>query len=377
MRRPSCSIFIDRYDAFVTAVEQIDHGRLIQQLQRLIRDGLGAGIRVVATGDRTLLTGKLAALAEDKIVLRMADHTDYGLLGLNTRSVPAVMPSGRGIRLPSAELLQVALVSADAQGAAQNRELRARAGQAGRPAIRPFRVDPLPMAITFEQACELPAGPGAGVLVGVGGDDLSQVRVETPGLLTIGPSGSGRSTALAVQARSLAREGRSLILVTPRPSTLAGAVAPAAVRLHLAVTGPEAAGALKAALAETGQAVLVVDDAELLTGTPLGDELVAQCRGLRDTGHRILAATVPDSVTPLRGVSAELAKIKSGLLLEPANPLDGGPFGARLPLSILTIGVPLRGALVHGGRITAVQVPGITNLTAEPAWSGSDRPNPG
>lgn len=373
---PFLLIFIDRYDAFVTAVEQIDHGRLIEQLQRLIRDGLGAGIRVVATGDRTLLTGKLAALAEDKIVLRMADHTDYGLLGLNSRSVPAAMPSGRGIRLPSAELLQVALVSADAQGAAQNRELRARAGQAGRPAIRPFRVDPLPMAITFEQACELPVGPSAGVLVGVGGDDLGQVRAETSGLLTIGPSGSGRSTALAVQARSLVQEGRPLILVTPRSSTLAGAVAPAAVRLHLAVTGSEAAGALKAALDEIGQAVLVVDDAELLTGTPLGDELVAQCRGLRDSGHRILAATVPDSVTALRGVGAELAKVKCGLLLEPANPLDGGPFGARLPLSILTIGIPLRGALVHGGRITAVQVPAIANLAAQPAWSGSDRPNP-
>jgi hypothetical protein len=85
---------------------------------------------------------------------------------------------------------------------------------------------------------------------------------------------------------------------------------------------------------------------------------------------------VPDSVTALRGISAELAKIKCGLLLEPANPLDGGPFGARLPLSILTVGIPLRGVLVHGGRITAVQVPAIANLVAQPSWSGSDRPNP-
>ena len=62
----------------MTAIEQIDHGRLVEQLQRLIRDGLSAGLRVVATGDRTLLTGKVAALAEDKIVLRMATRTDYG-----------------------------------------------------------------------------------------------------------------------------------------------------------------------------------------------------------------------------------------------------------------------------------------------------------
>jgi DNA segregation ATPase FtsK/SpoIIIE, S-DNA-T family len=373
---PFVLIFIDRYDAVVTTLEQIDHGRLVDQLQRLIRDGLGAGIRVIATGDRTLLTGKLAALAEDKIVMRMADRTDYGLVGLNTRSVPADMPSGRGLRLPGAELLQVALVSAEAQGAAQNRELRSRAKRAARPDIRPFRVDPLPVTITFEQACELPAGPGGGILVGVGGDDLSQVRAETPGLLVIGPSGSGRSTALAVQARSLAQAGHSLILVTPRPSTVAGAIAPASAHLRLTAAGAEQAQALTAALAQSGRAVLVVDDAELLTGTPLGDEVIAQCRGLRDSGHRILAATVPDSVTTLRGIGAELAKLKCGLLLEPANALDGGPFGVRLPLSILTSGIPLRGALVRGGRVTAVQVPGVTDSSAEPAWSGSGRPNP-
>jgi S-DNA-T family DNA segregation ATPase FtsK/SpoIIIE len=330
----------------------------------------------VATGDRTLLTGKLAALAEDKIVLRMADRTDYGLVGLNSRSVPATMPSGRGLRLSDGGLLQVALVSADPQGAAQNRELRTRAGRTAQPASRPFRVDPLPVAITFEQACELPAGPGGGVLVGVGGDDLGQVRAQTPGLLVVGPSGSGRSTALAVAARSLAQAGHPLVLITPRPSTLTGAIAPASVRLPLTATDAEAAGAVQAVLAETSQAVLVIDDAELIVGTPLGDAVLAQCRALRDSGHRILAATVPDSVATLRGITAELAKLKCGLLLEPANPLDGGPFGVRLPLSILAPGIPLRGAFVQGSRTTAVQVPSVANVRAEPAWSGSDRPNP-
>ena len=132
-------------------------------------------------------------------------------------------------------------------------------------------------------------------------------------------------------------------------------------------TGTEAAGALRAVLAEKSQAVLVIDDAELLAGTPLGDEAVAQCRVLRDSGHRILAATVPDSVGTLRGITAELAKLKCGLLLEPASPLDGGPFGVRLPLSILAAGTPLRGAVVQGSRITAVQVPSFADVFAEPA----------
>ena len=372
---PYLLVFIDRYDAFVTAIEQIDHGRLVEQLRVLIRNGLSAGLRVVATGDR-LLTGRLGALAEDKVVLRMADPIDYALVGLNTRFVPAIMPSGRGLRLPGGELLQVALVSADPQGTAQNRELRSRARYADRSAIRPFRVDPLPVAITFEQACELPSGSG-GVLVGVGGDDLSQVRTEARGLLVVGPSGSGRSTALAVQARSLAQAGHSLVLITPRRSTLTGAIGPAWARLQLTATGTEAGDALQAVLAETSRAVLVIDDAELLAGTPLGDEVLAQCRALRDNEHRILAATVPDSMTMLRGITAELAKLKCGLLLEPANPLDGGPFGVRLPMSILTSGIPLRGALVQGSLITAVQVPSIANSRTRPAWSGSNLPNPG
>jgi hypothetical protein len=93
------------------------------------------------------------------------------------------------------------------------------------------------------------------------------------------------------------------------------------------------------------------------------------------SGHR--DAELPYTVPwPGRTPGAELAKIKCGLLLEPANPLDGGPFGVRLPLSILTVGIPIRGTLIYGGRITAVQVPAISNLVAQPARSGADRPNP-
>ena len=371
-RVPFLLVFIDRYDAFVTALEQIDNGRLIEQLQRLVRDGLGAGIRVVATGDRGLLTGKLASLAEDKIILRMADRADYGLAGLSTRSVPAVLPAGRGLRMPAGDLVQVAVLPGDARGAAQNRELRARAERAGHPAVPPFRVDPLPVAITYEQARDLQAGPGGGVIVGVGGDDLTQVRIETPGLLVIGQPGSGRSTALTVQARSLSQAGQRLVLVTPRSSALAGAIAPASIGLHLGTTGTEAASALKSALAQEPRAAIVIDDAEMLTGTPLGEEMIAQCR-LRDGAHRILAATVSDGLTPLRGVPAELAKIKCGLVLEPGSTLDGQPLGVRLPSSLLATGVPLRAALVQGIRVTAVQVPSISDRQAEPAWSGSDR----
>jgi S-DNA-T family DNA segregation ATPase FtsK/SpoIIIE len=368
---PFLLVLIDRYDAVVTAVEHVDNGRLLGEFQRLVRDGLAAGIRVAFTGDRSLLTGRLAALAEDKIVLRMADRTDYALASLNSKTVPAAMPSGRGFRLPAGDLLQVALLSGQPLGSAENQALRATAARCPRPAAGPFRVDPLPAMITYEQACELPLRTGSGVLVGVGGDDLAQIRVDAPGLLIVGQRRSSRTTALAVQARSLSAMGTPLVLVTPRPSALPAAVGTATVALHLTETGAEAVSLLTEALNGPGPIGLVVDDADLLVGTPLGDELLAVSRQIRDGSRSVLAATISDN-TMLRGLALELANNKCGLVLEPANALDGQPFGARLPSSVLGSGVTLRAALVHDGMITNVQVPEIINSLAGSAAVAPD-----
>ena len=364
-RPPYLLVLVDRYDAFVAALEHLDGGRLAGQLQRLIRDGLAAGIRFVATGDRSLLAGRVASQAEDKIVLRMADPADYTLAGLNPKAVPRSMPNGRGIRMPGGDLLQVALLAAEPSGAAQNRALRELAAQCAPVRSRPFRVDGLPMAVTYEQARDLPA-PGDGVLVGVGGDELAQVRINSPGVLVIGHPGTGRSTALAVQARSLAEYGLPLAVITPRESSLLQALDPGTIRVHLTAGDAAAASALAAALAE-GPAAIVADDADLLTDTPLGEELTSRCRGIRDTGFRLLAATTMDGASVFRGLIPELAKGKCGLVLEPGSTADGGPLGARLPASILASGVPLRGALIRGTAITPVQVPTVIRPAAQPS----------
>ena len=372
-RPPFLLVFVDRYDAFGTALEHIDGGRLLGELQRLIRDGLAAGIRVVVTGDRTLLTGRLGGLVERKLVLRMADRTDFALAGLHSRAIPRDMPNGRGFQLPGGDLLQVALLSAQGQGAAENQALRDLARRAALGADRPFRVDPLPLSISMEEALDLP-GHGPGVLVGVGGDDLGQIRVETPGLLVIGPPGSGRSTALAVQAASLARAGGPLVLVTPRRSALAGRLDP---MLHLTSSDAAAADSLTAALAGVTEATIVVDDADLLTDTPLGNELTACYRRIRDSGHRLLGAAAADGSFGLRGLVPELAKTKCGLVLAPASTTDGSVLGARLPASVFAPGVMLRGALVHHGRITAVQVPAWPDGLADVTWREASRATAG
>jgi DNA segregation ATPase FtsK/SpoIIIE, S-DNA-T family len=355
-RPPFLLVFVDQYDALVTALEHIDGGRLIQQVQRLMRDGLAAGIRVVVSGDRLLLTGRLAALAENKIVLRMADRADYAVAGLHSRAIPTDMPNGRGFALPSGDLLQIAMLTGQGQGTAENRALREQAARVRPPARPPFRVDALPAVISTAQALALP-GHDDGILVGVGGDELGQVRVTGAGFLVIGPSGSGRSTALAIQAMSLAAAHVPLVLITPRRSPLAGAVDRMVVRSHLTGTDAEAATALSAVLGQPGPVGAVVDDAELLTGTPVGDELIAWYRQIRDSGSRLMAAASTDSITVPRGLILELSRGRCGLILGPSSPADGSPLGLRLPAAVLAGGLKLRGALIADGQATAVQVP--------------------
>ncbi|HZR50819.1 MAG TPA: FtsK/SpoIIIE domain-containing protein [Streptosporangiaceae bacterium] len=362
-RPPFLLLFVDRYDVFLTALEHIDGGRLLGQLQQLMRDGLAAGIRVIATGDRTLLTGRLGALAEQKVVLRMADRTDFALVGLHARTIPKDMPDGRGFHLPSGDLLQVAMLSAQAQGATENQVLRELAGKRAPHTRPPFRVDQLPPAISEARALALPS-TGPGILIGVGGDELHQIRIETPGLLVLGPPGSGRSTALAVQVRSLSQAGAHLVLVSPRRSALPAALDPAAIIQHLTTSDAAAAEQLAKTLADASNTTVVVDDAELLNDTPLGQELTASYRRIRDSGHRLLAAAAAETSFGLRGLLPELAKTRCGLVLEPASTTDGSLLGARLPASVLAPGVRLRGALIHGGRVVAVQVPALAGTEA-------------
>lgn len=266
------------------------------------------------------------------------------------------MPNGRGFTLPGGNLLQIAMLTEQGQGTAENQALRQLATRVGPSARPPFRVEALPAAISVAQALALP-GEGDGVLVGVGGDELGQIRVTAAGFLVIGPSGSGRSTALAVQATSLAAAQAPLVLVTPRRSPLAGAVDRAAVRLHVTGTDAEAATALGAVLGQPGPVGVVVDDAELLTGTPVGDELTAWYRRIRDSDSRLMAAATTDSVTVPRGLILELSRGRCGLILEPSSPADGSPLGLRLPAAVLAGGLKLRAALIADGRVTAAQVP--------------------
>ena len=370
-RLPYLVLLVDRWEGFIQAFQDLDGGRLVDALMRLLREGPGVGLRVVVAADRSGLIGRLASAVEDRAVLRMADRNDYGLVGMPLRAVPEHLPPGRCFRGDDLVETQIALLAADPGGPAQVEALQALARAAtARDAdlprsARPFRVDALPRRASTAEAERLPGGAGAAtpttVLVGVGGDELSRleldVGVEGPAFVVGGPPRSGRSTALLVMAESALRRGASVVAVVPRRSPLRELERRPGV---LGVLDAAATAADLRSLVDSSPApvVLVVDDGELLGDAPVAEALVAFLKQARDgAGALLVAGTTEDLVGVYRGFVADARKSRLGLLLAPSSSLDGELLSVKLPRSTGGAYPVGRGLLVVRGEWTAVQVP--------------------
>jgi S-DNA-T family DNA segregation ATPase FtsK/SpoIIIE len=372
-RLPWMLLLLDRWEGFVGAYEHYDYGRLVESVIRLLREGPAVGLRAVVTGDRSALTGQISTVFEQRLVLQMAEPSDYGYAGINERHVPAHMPPGRVVELVGVggalRESQIALLDAEPAGAAQVAALQrlARAaserhGTLPRP-LRPLHVDPLPVRVAADQALATApdfAPPSAlWALVGVGGDELGPVGVdllaEGPGFVVAGPPRSGRSTALLTMVHSLLARDVPVVLVTPRRSPLRELAGTPGV---LAVLEAEAdRDAVTAAIGGRQRYVVVVDDAELLRDAPLDDALADVLREARDGEHgMIIAGATEDLKSAYRGFAADALRSRSGLLLAVQSADDGDVFGIRLPRNAGSGGPIGRAILVRLSNTLPVQV---------------------
>ncbi|MEV8568679.1 FtsK/SpoIIIE domain-containing protein [Streptomyces sp. NPDC051322] len=370
-RLPWMVLLLDGWEGFVSTFENYNYGQLIEQLQRIFREGSAVGIKVVMTADRSGLSGNVASAFADRLVLRFADVNDYSMAGLQTREVPKDMPPGRALRITDngVEETQIGLLDADPAGQAQVRRLREIAenaqAQYGRvPAGRgPMRVDALPARITATQALELDPTPAPRAplwaLLGVGGDELAPVGVDLeesgPGFVIAGPPKSGRSNALVVAAESLLRSGTSVVLITPRRSPLRELEGRDGVLGVL--NGESREDDLEELLeqAEGRPYVVIVDDAELLYDGNLDEALEAVIRKGADGGLGLIAAGTTDTLaSQYRGFVPEARKSRNGILLTPQTPQEGELFNVRLPANS-TAGPVGSGLLIAGGTLTPIQ----------------------
>jgi S-DNA-T family DNA segregation ATPase FtsK/SpoIIIE len=370
-------LMIDGWDALSVLLDEHDHGQLLQEVLRLLREGAGLGIHVIATSERSLLGGRLAAHNDHKLLLRQADRTDYHAAGMPLGKVPSAVPPGRGWHVLSGTETQVALL-VPGGGSEQAEALRAIGIEARRrdtkvpAARRPFQVAELPTAVEFAEAYDkVPKEnrrPQCG-LVGLGGDDGGPLGVDLAGsassFAVLGPPGSGRSNTLASLAVSLLAGGSSLVVLTPResPLRLLGQHPQVAVLVESDPSEEAVRGALEGLPAPK---VVVIDDADLLM-SPTADKVLKEIVvSGRDHGLGLVFAASSDGFqSGMSGWASAARRARRGLLLEPRALTEGELIGTRLGPSVIRA-VPRvgRGWMTGpAGAPVAVQVP-LTTLKA-------------
>jgi S-DNA-T family DNA segregation ATPase FtsK/SpoIIIE len=369
-RLPFLVILLDRLEGYTTAFESVDGGVLIDRITGLLQEGAGAGIRFVIAADRSGVLGRISTLVEDRIMLSMNDPSDFSAIGLTNRQVPTVMPAGRAFRGGERpKEMQWALLDESGIGTDQvrvlqeiGRESQERYADLARDR-RPQRIDELPASIVFDNALELePQSPSPTfVAVGVGGDTLAlqgfDPLLNGPGFLVAGPPRSGKSNALEVIARTQMRQQRQLVVLAPRISPLRQL--PPGPRLKL-FTGSEPIEDIKAALAAlTAKHAVVVDDFDVIGGdTPLGQLLNDHYASMRDTSNiMVVGASIDEILSLYRGLTNELKRGRTGLVLAPRASNDGDVLNARLPRSIGAATPVGRGVLTDASGWRWIQVP--------------------
>ncbi|MFF9330179.1 FtsK/SpoIIIE domain-containing protein [Streptomyces sp. NPDC014776] len=369
-RLPWMVVLLDGWDAFRTAFENYDYGRLVDAAKRLFREGAAVGVKVVLTTDRTGLTGEISSTFSERLVLRLADPADYSLAGMSTKDVPKDVPNGRALKATDDGVResQLALLTENPSGQAQVAALQEIARIAretwGRPPQhqRPIRVDVLPARIKASDALALQpeSVPDSALwaLFAVGGDELQPLGVDLeeagPGFVISGPPKSGRSSTLVTAATSLLRRGTEVVLVTPRRSPLRELVSVPGVLGSL--DGDSTADDLEALTdSARGPYVVVVDDAELLYDTQLDEALEEVLRRGMDGGLGLIAAGAVDTLSSqYRGFVVQARRSRTGLLLSPQGSQDGEMFSIRLPANVGG-GPTGRGLFVQGGETVPAQ----------------------
>ena len=335
---PSLLLVVDGWSHVTDERDPSGHERALE-LERLARDGLAVGVRLVVTGGRDLASSRLASIVGRRLVLHMPDRYDAISAGLRPDETVERPVPGRGIMLPDRSLVQVAPPPAD-------RDVPYDV------TVRPsWRIVDLPQLVTLSHLTRDEPGlvvpDRTRVVLGHSGEEglAATLPLDAHGTwCVLGPRRAGRTTALHVVADQLRSAGRPIVqVVSPSGKHLTG----------LPSLGPDDVDALVAHVQRHDTGVVLVDDIEELDGTPVRDALHSLIAHCARSGVLMLASSTTHAAAGVRGLAPTACRARAGLLLQPHNRTDGDPLGVRVPP---TERVPGRGYLVAHGETTEVQV---------------------
>ena len=321
----------------------------------LIRDGGSAGITVIISGQRELVTARFFAAVPNRVYFPAGSSEESRIAW--PKMPPTAPVVGRGVTLGAISDGRTVVCQFYTASCPEAGEVVSALARQPGPTNRPFRVEPLPAVVSAAQILERAAAPiqdvaGAHVpdvetvkagqapgllLIGVGGDELEPVSVRVPagGVLAVlgGPS-SGKSSFLRLLPQLNPDAGHWL---RPGPATEAAA-------FWSGVLSQAAAGSL-----DSGS-VALVDDADLLphdTNRCLVDLNALGVSVVMTAGYSpTLSQRVP--------LALQARNLGTGVLIAPRTFLDGDLFGVRFEAEPN----PPAGriVLIRNGRATAVQL---------------------
>jgi len=356
--RPPILVVVDDLGSMRATHDDLAGLRFLERFSRLALDGPALGIHVVLAADRPqAMPPALAAASTQRVVLRLADAYDRGLLGLPGRRPAAALP-GRGFTSAGLEL-QLAHRDERDMAAATAAIVAAAAASVGpgtNGGRHPVSVGVLPDLVTFGDLT--PPSVGARVWaipLGIGDRDLCPRSIdlhEGDHLLVAGPPRSGRTSVLAHVGRSAALAGSSVVVVADRPDTALPGLLSSLDVVSVIATPPD----LGDVLARRGEqpTVVLIDDAERLRehGTTLAD-LVASDR----LGVRVVAAGRADRLRVAYGHwTRPMRASRLGLALQPDLEVDGELWSVRFAALRGATWPAGRGVLVRDGEIELIQV---------------------
>ena len=348
-RYPLILLLVDGVEALSTVLDDADPARGSASLLRLLRDGAAVGLTCVATADRAVPGGRLAAAARQRLVLPLPDRADYAVAGISARAVPERRLAGRALVGEEAQECQLTLP----------RPLEAAPLDGTGTSTPPF---PPPVRISGAAAR---AGADAADPAGRAPRDCSPSRSDQAETReTRWSSTSCAPVACSSRARPAADARRPS---TPSPSTLrpsGPACCASGSRRHppgTVLAAPDVrwldpaddAGA-RAWAAGLGDrpGVVIADD----VGTPAECAALGALPGLGvRTGVALVAAASPGQLSGhYQGPIAALRRSRAALLLCP-GPGDADLLGIRLPRTPLPLR-PGSGWLLIGTAMERVQV---------------------
>jgi DNA segregation ATPase FtsK/SpoIIIE, S-DNA-T family len=349
--------------AFRSEYEFQSHSKVFDGLLQILTDGRQVGGHVVLTADRPgALSPSVASAVPRRLVLRLADATDYASFELPQDVLGPDSPPGRCLfdRLETQVATLRGAASVVEQGIALD-ELGARLraeGVAQAPAVRS-----LPERVALADVADA-ARPDL-LPIGIADDTLAPAGIEPAGTFMIsGPSGSGRTTALRTIARMAGRVGgfRTVLLSAWARTTLdAGEDAalwqtvlrgPDAVREAL----PELTTAATVPATADHRLCLVVEDISGFLGSGVDTSLTELLKTARRAGHLVVAEAETSDWGQSWPLIMELRRGRRGLALQPDQQDGDLLFRTSFP-RVSRSGLPEgRGYLIERGRAREIQV---------------------